>query len=380
MTSVTAMPIIGALSACLCGLLAAFLLLVKGPLRHPNRLLAGFLLLTGLDVAGWMVPLVPPGWRGFLAFRLPLAFLQMPLLYDYMARLCFPDSRAAWNWIAAVLAAAASVLSLLPRAAAITGFSVLPLESRFDLMANEVALHLQFYIYAALMFGLLLRYRQARGRTGHAEPSLVGPWIGTMLAVSLGAHSLVLLKSWAWIGSHDQIYARLDLAVGLIAVGIGGALTLTAMLRQPLFVGLPSPPPTSRRRAMQPDFDASGPDADGSAALAELDRYMAEHQPFLDPALTVRALARRIGMGQRELSVLLNQKLGVHFFDYVNRYRVEKAAALLADETHRSTTVLEIAHMAGFNTKSSFNAAFSKHRGETPTQHRARVQPSSADR
>lgn len=36
MTLLPAMPIIGALSVFLCGLLSAFLLFVPGPLRRPN--------------------------------------------------------------------------------------------------------------------------------------------------------------------------------------------------------------------------------------------------------------------------------------------------------------------------------------------------------
>src|SRR3546814_11800288 len=80
-------------------------------------------------------------------------------------------------------------------------------------------------------------------------------------------------------------------------------------------------------------------------------------------------------MGQRELSCLINQQLGVHFFDFVNRYRVEKAAAVLIDPAKHEMSVLEIASETGFNTKSSFNAAFSKHLGSTPTEYRQRHFP-----
>src|SRR3546814_13921561 len=84
-------------------------------------------------------------------------------------------------------------------------------------------------------------------------------------------------------------------------------------------------------------------------------------------------------MGQRELSCLINQQLGVHFFDFVNRYRVEKAAAVLIDPAKHEMSVLEIAFETGFNTKSSFNAAFSKHLGSTPTEYRQRDFPRRSD-
>ena len=361
------MTIIGALSVCLCGLLASFLLLVPGPLQSANRLLAGFLLLTAIDLAGWMAPLFPPAWQPFFLFRVPLGYLQMPMLYAYVGRLCFPAWQSRWNWIAGALATAASAVSFLPRAVAMTDH---PGETVkwLDLTANDVALHMQFYVYIVLITRLLIRYRRERRASRESETSLVVPWVGTLLTVSLFAHSLVLAKSWAWIGGHVEAYATLQMAVGLVAVGIMCALTLTTMFRQAFFVGMPTPPMMDRPRASRADPVVADP-----AALAKLRRYMTEEQPFLDPALTIRTLARRMGIGQRELSALLNQQLGLHFFDFVNGYRVDKAAELLAEEAQRSTTVLEIAYQVGFNTKSSFNAAFSKLRGETPTQHRARL-------
>ena len=361
------MTIIGALSVCLSGLLASFLLLVRGPLHTANRLLAGFLLLTAIDLAGWMAPLLPPAWQPFFVFRVPLGFLQMPMLYAYVGRLCFPAWRSPWNWIAGVLATTVSAVSFLPRAVALAQHAERP-GRWLDLVANDVALHLQFYVYIGLTARLLIGYRRERRAFGESGTSLVVPWVGTLLAVSLLAHSLVLAKSWAWIGGHVEAYGTLQTAVGVVAVGIMCALTLTTMFRQALFVGMPTPPVMDQSHASRADPVVADP-----AALAELRRYMTEEQPFLDPALTIRTLARKMGMGQRELSELLNQQLGLHFFDFVNGYRVDMAAALLAQEVHRSTTVLEIAYQVGFNTKSSFNAAFSKLRCETPTQHRAKM-------
>ena len=363
------MTIFGALSICLCGLLSAFLLLARGPLQRANRLLAGFLLLTAIDLAGWLTPLAAPGWAEWFVFRIPLSYLQMPLLYAYIGLLCFPAWRSRWNWITATLGAVASALSFLPRAVAVAGLTEKP-ATALDLAANDIALHLQFYFYLALMARLLIRYRRSQVTAAEHEPSLVVPWVGMLVATSLVAHSFVLAKSWAWIGGNAEAYDALQILVGVVAVGITGALTLTAMFLQPLFLGMPTPLALKRPHRASPVVT-------DPAALADVERFMAEQQPFLDPELTIRTLARRIGIGQRELSALFNQQLGLHFFDYVNSYRVDKAAALLAQEANRSTTVLDIAHKSGFNTKSSFNAAFSKHRGETPTQHRARMLPAA---
>jgi AraC-like DNA-binding protein len=363
------MTAIGVMTSGLCLLLAVFLLAVRGPLRPANRFLAGFLLLTAVDLVGWAWRLFPAGLQEWLIFRQPLGWLQAPLFYVYAAALCFPGRPVRAHLIGGVAAVAISALSLIPRALAMA--SGAPFETDLDLVANSVAGHLQYYAYAAAMIVLLVRYRQAYRRTRSNPDDVTFVWLAAVLGVSLAAHSLVLAKSVAGIADRAAAYSALDVVVGLVAVAISCALTLTALFKQDLFLGV-SPEPDAPARPESPAPPAR-PDPAEALAIARLEAFMAAQEPFLDPSLTVRGLARRLGMGQRELSILINQRMGVHFFDFVNRYRIDKAAALLADPAMAGASVLEIALQSGFNTKSSFNAAFSRHRGETPTAHRLRA-------
>jgi AraC-like DNA-binding protein len=54
----------------------------------------------------------------------------------------------------------------------------------------------------------------------------------------------------------------------------------------------------------------------------------------------------------------------------VNQLRVEEAKALLAETTRSDLHVIEVAYAVGFNNKMSFNAAFKKATGMTPTEYR----------
>ncbi|GAB3121730.1 helix-turn-helix domain-containing protein [Novispirillum itersonii] len=92
---------------------------------------------------------------------------------------------------------------------------------------------------------------------------------------------------------------------------------------------------------------------------------MTRDTPYLDPLLTLPRLALKTGTTANTLSAVLNQHLGVNFFDFVNGYRVDDAARLLLACPDR--TVLDIAMEVGFNSKSTFNAAFKKHTGTTPS-------------
>ncbi|WP_240916527.1 AraC family transcriptional regulator [Pedobacter sp. HDW13] len=104
--------------------------------------------------------------------------------------------------------------------------------------------------------------------------------------------------------------------------------------------------------------------------LLKLKQYMAEEKPFLNPALTIQEVSKHIRVPVRDLSLLINHKLEQHFYDFVNAYRIETAMDILRDGTKGKLTILEILYDVGFNSKSSFNTAFKKHTGKTPTVYR----------
>ncbi|WP_224490708.1 helix-turn-helix domain-containing protein [Robertkochia flava] len=119
------------------------------------------------------------------------------------------------------------------------------------------------------------------------------------------------------------------------------------------------------------EFEVKAEDTDQDLALrSKLDTYMATEEVFLDPSLTIFELAKGIGLTSAELSLFLNKNLGKNFFEFINEYRIERAKKILEDPDKKQLTILEILYAIGFNSKSSFNTAFKKHVGKTPTEYR----------
>ena len=104
--------------------------------------------------------------------------------------------------------------------------------------------------------------------------------------------------------------------------------------------------------------------------LLKLQSYMIEKKPFLNPSITIQKISDDVNIPVRDLSLLINHKLGQHFFDFINKYRIENAMTILNDSKKNKVTILEILYEVGFNSKSSFNTAFKKHTGTTPTEYR----------
>ncbi|MFO1227958.1 helix-turn-helix domain-containing protein [Roseateles sp.] len=100
---------------------------------------------------------------------------------------------------------------------------------------------------------------------------------------------------------------------------------------------------------------------------ARLHARMAQTRDFLESDLTLAQLAERIGTSTQLLSQVLNDGLGLNFFDYVNGLRVAEVQRLLADPARAKTPVLDLAFEAGFNSKSTFNAVFRDRTGTTPS-------------
>lgn len=104
-----------------------------------------------------------------------------------------------------------------------------------------------------------------------------------------------------------------------------------------------------------------------------LKNYMEEHKPYLDANLTLPDLAERINVPSHHLSRAINEKLGLNFYEFVNRYRVDEVKAKLSDSSFSNLSLLGIAYDSGFNTKSAFNRVFKKMTGTTPSEYKKQI-------
>ena len=111
--------------------------------------------------------------------------------------------------------------------------------------------------------------------------------------------------------------------------------------------------------------------------LNRLKLIMNEDKPYLDSSLTLQKLADIIGISPQHLSQTINERMNQNFFDFVNCYRIKEAKRLLVDPKGELLTILAIAEEVGFNSKSSFNTAFKKITGMTPTEYKKSLSPDS---
>jgi AraC-like DNA-binding protein len=334
-------PLLALLSSFLAIVLSAFLIIVPSKTRLANALLAVFLFATAVDVSGWFLPGGVAQSIGLDALSPVLAMVQMPAFAGYVWLNCF--SRAA----ALPIDAAHAVPAIIVLGFIVTGTDMPGLRAIYEV---QYALYISLAVYA------LWRVRN-RMTSPSVWQSANWLWLASLVATSLAAHSLFVFRTLFAPEVSDDLTGVLETSAATLVLLIIVAIAFQALLNPQVFRSLD--------RFMASAIRETEPSAAKKAEL--LGALMSDRRPYLDPELSVSRLARQTGMSVKDLSVQINQRHGVHFFDFVNRYRVEHAKALLA-ETDQSVT--EIFLRSGFNTKSSFNAAFRKHCGTTPSAYR----------
>ena len=99
-----------------------------------------------------------------------------------------------------------------------------------------------------------------------------------------------------------------------------------------------------------------------------------EHEKiFLDPNLRIETLAKKINTTPHIISRTVNEGLGKNFSELVSHYRIDEFKKRLNDAKYARYSIIGIAYDVGFNSKSSFNGAFKKQTGFTPSQYQKLV-------
>ncbi|MCP3667171.1 MAG: helix-turn-helix transcriptional regulator [Gammaproteobacteria bacterium] len=104
-----------------------------------------------------------------------------------------------------------------------------------------------------------------------------------------------------------------------------------------------------------------------------LKRYLETEKPYINPDLKLGDLADHLGMPSYQLSQVINIGFQQNYYDLINSLRIAEAKRIISTPSTQNYKIIAIAYDVGFNSKSTFNAAFKKHAGMTPTQYKAKA-------
>ncbi len=375
MDSASTISIISVIIVILFFLLSAFLLSVKTSKKLSNKLLAAFLIITAVDISAFF-------YHNFIALppsiemlRVQISNFKDPLLFLYILSVIYSDFKLKIKHLIHLLPWVICIIILLPN------FFLVSKDLQIDFFLNyfgnqifesksiTIIIRIIEIVYIIAEIYYIVRYRKLLLENYTSKEAFYNyKWLKQLIIFILLGQLLTFIKGVVRDSGESETILVNSLRIILLLFGLLFSfwLVLKALLSPKLFRGVG----VNLKLSKELTNDGANDQIENNTQIKALKSYMITEEPFLDPSLTVQSLSEKTKIPARELSILINQKLKQHFFDFVNEYRIEKAMDILKDITKNKLTVLEILYEVGFNSKSSFNTAFKKHTGTTPTNYR----------
>lgn len=310
-------------------------------------------------------------------------FVLGPLVFLYAREMTAPDpARVRPPWHHFVVPAAYVVLlaiTFYPRSADYKR-GIAEHDASSFVNAMELALTVYGIAYAIAVLVLLRRHR------GHVQALY-----SNLRGVSLRwLRVLAVLNVIMWIAALVAFAIRVTGVTGASAasaiVPIGSTILIFIigyfqLGQAEIFVGQPAvevAPPPAEAAPAAPSEPAEQPayararlaEEDAAGVEARIRAAMTERRLYQRAGLTLAELADEVAATPHEVSQVLSTRLGRNFYTFINEHRIEHVKAALASSDR---PVLDLAFEAGFQSKSTFNSAFRKATGQTPSEFRLRA-------
>jgi len=361
-------------------LFSFFLLTVHRKNKLPNRLFACFLLLTAFDLSGFFSYRYFDTSLDFEIFRMTTSLLIMPFFYLYVKSVCFSDFRLRAKDLVHSLTFVASNLLFTPKVYLGKAIEKNEFSVQFSKTAAVQAFHLlaevQYFFYIVLILLLLKKYKAIYRENFTDSDASSYKWLFQMTVFFLAAHCIFLFKSALKYTDYRELFDWSNVIIGIVAMIISCWFVLKALNNPELFKGVDSEMILVNEIILPSKLNTieNGAEKEKTERITiqinSIKKVVYEQELYLNPSLTIQEVSQKVSIPVRDLSLLINQHMNQHFFDFINEFRIQKAMQILKDQSKKKLTILEILYEVGFNSKSSFNTAFKKHTNKTPTEFR----------
>lgn len=325
-------------------LFSLFLITARSKRKLPDYLFAAFLLVSLIDLSGLF--LLPSDSKIIKGGKLASVLLQMPLYYLYVNSACYYNFRLKKNHL----------LHMLPFLFFFCFFCIARVSKQSYYVFDIISIT-QYYYYIITVFVVLKTFRKLYMENYSSNHHLTHKWLMQTTIMFIIGNFFVIIRTF--ITENNPFFIYLYTFTSLYVLFVISWFVLNALYRQDLFAGISKdllPLNVANELKKEPE------------QLKTLLQYMGAEKPHLDDKVTLQKLAKQINLPEKQLSMLINQHTGKHFFDFINEFRINDAKTLLKENSE--LTVLEVLYEVGFNSRSSFYTAFKKETNLTPTEYR----------
>lgn len=352
-----------------------FLTIIRKTTPRNKTFLIAFLGLKILvALCEWLlIHVAYPSAYFWLSILIVLSFGSAPMLLRFALGITdqvFSTRFKPWEW-GIVITSIAFMMPLFLASQVCFSFEVSPEFGRFIHISMSLCIVL-FVIQVSLYWRkayVIYKYELLRTMANFSTLKQHSLTILKLLLILVLANVVFgLLRTfnvWFW---HTQLEITLlanileyTILLGCLFLMVHNTFTVTPV---------PTSEPTENRSHKRPKY-AKTPldDAFRNKIAAKLHDTAKITKLALDSTTSLAKLSEAIGEKPYYVTQVLNQNLETNFYDFITEHRIQKVIQQLSEASHLS--ILDIALASGFNSKSTFNTAFKKRTGLTPSQFRA---------
>lgn len=227
--------------------------------------------------------------------------------------------------------------------------------------AANLVLIVSLKLASLIAYGWLIRHHFPHVRPGHQNRGKTGIWEQNIYRIHVAY--IVCYAIYGVLISNGinsgLLYHAQVVSMALMVTYVG----YFASIRPEVFGGSLAFEP-----ALLSKYKKSGLTPSLSLELRDrLTSLFEEEQVYRENDLNLDRLAELLDTTRHNASQVINEHFGLGFHELLNRYRVEAAKHLLVSDPQRNLNVIDIVYEVGYNNKVTFNKAFKKETGLTPT-------------
>ena len=291
--------------------------------------------------------------------------LYGPIIYLYAQGVIFRDFKLSGANLLHLLPYLLLTISLLfsRNLSPTTSEEIITNEMPWQFYSISAIMYAHFFLYLGLTYKSLRKYREIIKNKYSQIDQINLDW----LSFSLNSFGLItfvsLIHNFIALAENSYVF-MISLVFLLIFIFYFVNKVILKALRQPeIFAGITHNETT---KYLGSNLTQDQIEEYRKQLLALLD----SEKSFLNPQVSLTDLSEKLSVSTKHLSQVINQSFNKSFFDFINSYRIQEAQQILKDSKDDKLTVLEVMYQVGFNSKSSFNTAFKKETGQTPTEFR----------
>lgn len=366
MVELNIVKVIALITILISSLLVFFLLTVKAKSKLPNLLLAGFIVFCSIDIIGLFIN----QHIYFYLFSKTFTFLIFPTLFLYVLSICRVDFKLTLKSLLHLMPFIVYLLILIYKYLSKTYYEsnlIIEILNKLIWTFNAILLKLQALLYISITIYILRKHKKIYLENYTGGNIVIYKLLSQIILIFVITFPVTIAKEILSFTVFHETLKWLNLVLIALALFMVCFFILKALFNPKLFRSVDFKIQTIDKINKNSNHKIEDT-LEWNIAIEQLRQYMIEQEPYLNSELTLQELSSQLNISSRKLTLIINKHLGQHFFDFVNQYRIIKAKEYLQNLSNSNLTIQQVFYDVGFNSKSSFNTAFKKYTGITPTE------------